>query len=145
MAEVHIIDINGEQWDVKDLSLTERVANIEEELSVKSGSDVSINMKQGYTTSSNSFSNHYSISKIHFLGIYMKNLAGTNIGTISSAAIGVLDLRPKKTTTFFLYDYLNSAVARCYLNTDGTFVIGESKGVVSGSNTLVGELIFAEP
>ena len=29
MAEVHIVDIQGEQWDIKDLPLTERVAVLE--------------------------------------------------------------------------------------------------------------------
>ena len=29
MAEVHIVDIDGEQWDIKDLPLTERVTNLE--------------------------------------------------------------------------------------------------------------------
>lgn len=30
MAEVHIVDIDGEQWDMKDLPLTQRVAAFEE-------------------------------------------------------------------------------------------------------------------
>ena len=29
MAEVHIVDIDGEQWDIKDLPLTTRVATLE--------------------------------------------------------------------------------------------------------------------
>lgn len=30
MAEVHIVDIDGEQWDIKDQPLTARVAKLEE-------------------------------------------------------------------------------------------------------------------
>lgn len=30
MAEVHIVDIDGEQWDIKDLPLTGRVTKLEE-------------------------------------------------------------------------------------------------------------------
>ncbi len=33
MAEVHIVDIDGEQWDIKDLPLTERVAALETKIS----------------------------------------------------------------------------------------------------------------
>lgn len=33
MAEVHIVDIDGEQWDIKDLPLTTRVATLEEKIS----------------------------------------------------------------------------------------------------------------
>ena len=32
MAEVHIVDIAGEQWDIKDLPLTARVAILETRL-----------------------------------------------------------------------------------------------------------------
>lgn len=31
MAEVHIVDIDGEQWDIKDLPLTQRVTTLEED------------------------------------------------------------------------------------------------------------------
>lgn len=33
MAEVHIVDIDGEQWDIKDLPLTTRVATLENKIS----------------------------------------------------------------------------------------------------------------
>ena len=33
MAEVHIVDIDGEQWNIKDLPLTARVATLEEKVS----------------------------------------------------------------------------------------------------------------
>lgn len=33
MAEVHIVDIDGEQWDIKDLPLTSRVAILEDKIS----------------------------------------------------------------------------------------------------------------
>lgn len=33
MAEVHIVDIDGEQWDIKDLPLTQRVAILEKSIS----------------------------------------------------------------------------------------------------------------
>lgn len=37
MAEVHIVDIDGEQWDMKDLPLTQRVANLEEQVQENTG------------------------------------------------------------------------------------------------------------
>ena len=36
MAEVHIVDIDGEQWDIKDRPLTQRVANLETNIDTKS-------------------------------------------------------------------------------------------------------------
>lgn len=35
MPEVHIVDIDGEQWDIKDLPLTQRVAILEEKATLK--------------------------------------------------------------------------------------------------------------
>lgn len=33
MAEVHIVDIDGEQWDIKDLPLTQKVGDIQTDVS----------------------------------------------------------------------------------------------------------------
>lgn len=144
MAEVHIIDIDGEQWDIKDLPLTERITVLEELSSTKDLPDVLLNIAPGYTTAVRSISNHYCFGKIHFMSIRISNLAGNNIGTTSTAFIGSINIYPKKDTTFILYDYINNAILRGYLRPSGEIAIGESKGVVPGNNIILGELIFAE-
>lgn len=144
MAEVHIVDIDGEQWNIKDLPLTERVAVLEELSSTKDLNDVKFNIAPGYTTSISSLSSHYSFGKIHFVNVRFDNLSGNNIGTTATAFIGTINLRPKKDTTFILYDYVNNAILRCYLTQNGELYVGESNGVVPGNNVIMGELIFAE-
>lgn len=144
MAEVHIVDIDGERWDIKDLSLTERVAVLEDAISVKMLPNVPINMASGYSTKVRSASNHYSVGKIHFISISFNGLQGNNIGTYNLAAIGQIDLRPAKQTDFFLFDYTNRVMMRCYLRIDGFIVISKSYGVKQGDNDCYGQLIFAE-
>lgn len=144
MAEVHIVDIDGEQWDIKDLPLTARVAALEEAVTVKDLPDVPINMNSGYTCSELGVFGHYKVGKIHFLNIRFNNLAGNNIGTSVTANVATIGLYPKKVTSFLLNDYRAPAILRCYLNTDGTIAVGESVGVQSGNNDCYGQLIFAE-
>lgn len=144
MADVKIIDIDNEQWNIKDQEARGKIATLEETVSVKDLQNVEIKMKPGYTASTKNAYNHYSVGKIHFMTIKFGNLSGYDIGTGSTANVASINLYPKKDTTFILYDYMNKAILRCYLHTDGTIVVGESLGVVQGNNSCFGELIFAE-
>lgn len=144
MAEVHIVDIDGERWDIKDLQLTERVAALEDAISVKKLQSVYINMASGYSTKIRSAGNHYSVGKIHFISILFNGLRGDNIGTYNAAAIGQIDLRPAEQTEFFLFDYTSNRMMRCYLRIDGFIVVAKSYGVKQGDNDCYGQLIFAE-
>ena len=144
MANAAKIDIQGVQWELKDQNARNRIAVLEEAISVKDLQDIKINMKSGYTATTKDIYAHYSVGKIHFMTLRIDNLAGSNIGTSVTANIGSINLYPKKETSFLLNDYMNRAILRCYLFTDGTIAVGESVGVVSGSNSCYGELIFAE-
>lgn len=144
MADVKIVDIDNEQWNMKDQEARNKIAILEEAVSVKDLQDAVINMKSGYTSSIKMAYNHYSVGKIHFMTLRFDNLAGINIGTSATANIATINLYPKKETTFILYDYMNKAVLRCFLYTDSTIAVGESLGVISGNNSCYGELIFAE-
>lgn len=143
MADVKIIDIDGEQWNIKDEPLTARVANLETTTSIKSLPDMELNLFPGYTASEKRFINHYSAGKVHFITIQLRDLNGNNIGTSSSAYIGSLNIHPKKETTFLLYDYKSRCILRCFISASGVIGIGESEGVASGNNGIFGELIFA--
>lgn len=145
MAEVHIVDIDGEQWDIKDSPLTARVATLEDKVSTKDEQDIVINMLPGYTASVNHIFNHYSVNKIHFMTVRISNLKGADIGTAATIYLGSTNMRPKKDTSFILCDYIHNVALRCFLNIDGKIAIGGSEGVTSGNNLLIGELIFAEP
>ena len=144
MADVKIVDIDTSQWNIKDQEARNRITALEEAVSVKDLQDIKINMKSGYTATTKNIYAHYSVGKIHFMTLRIDNLAGANIGTSATANVASINLYPKKETSFILSDYMNRAILRCYLYTDGTIVVGESVGVTSGSNSCYGELIFAE-
>ena len=144
MADVKIVDIAGEQWNIKDQDARNKIVNLETATSTKSLQDMELNLYPGYTVSWSHFINHYSAGKIHFISIQLINLSGSNIGTESTAFIGSLNIHPIKETTFLLYDYISRSILRCYITASGVVSIGESRGVTAGNNSILGELIFAE-
>ena len=144
MADVKIVDIDNEQWNMKDQEARNRTANLEKLFVTEDLPDVEINLNAGYTAMEIKGYAHYKIGKIHFITFLIRELAGDKIGTGNTANIATTNLRPKKETSFIMNDYKNKAILRCYVDTDGTLAMAESVGSVSGSNTSYGELIFAE-
>ena len=144
MEVVNTLDIDGTQWEMQDVEARNRIAELEKSLVTQSLEDINIKLNPGYTAVYADMMFHYKIGKIHFMKVELKNISGNNIGTNVTAHIGSINIFPKKETTFILYDYISNVVLRCQLNSDGTVYIGESKGVVQGSNICLGELIFAE-
>ena len=144
MADVKIVDIDNVQWNIKDQEARNKIANLETLFITEDLPDVEINLNTGYTAMDIKGYAHYKIGKIHFVTFVIKELAGPSIGTGTTAIVATTNLRPKKETSFFMNDYKNKATLRCYINSDGTLAVAESVGLVSGSNTSYGELIFAE-
>ena len=144
MADVKIVDIDGFQWAMKDQEARNKIAELEKNASAQDIDTVDIDVKQGYTAQLVRMEHHYKVGKIHFINIRLQNIEGANIGTSKTANIALLNIRPKKYTSFLLYDYINKAVLRCYIDVDSSLCIGESVGVAQGNNNCFGELIFAE-
>ena len=144
MADVKIVDIDGSQWNMKDQEARNRIAIIEESLIPQSLNDVDIELNVDFTATTANLSFHYKVGKIHFARVELRNISGGQIGTTQTTRIGIINIHPKKETSFILNDYENNAVVRCHLGPDGTISLGESVGVVQGKNTCLGEIIFAE-
>ena len=82
------------------------------------------------------------------VGVEFTNLAGTNIGTRSTAVVGTCNIRPKNgvgtygvTTTAIDYTKTSTQI-RLGLMTDGRFCFFESVGVTSGSNAIMACLVI---
>lgn len=144
MADVKIVDIDGEQWNIKDQESRKKIATIEENIATQDLPDVQITMKDGYTCKSIQITNHYKAGKIHFAVIRIEDLSGDGVGGTRTINIASTDLIPKKFTTYIARDYRALATARVSLEIDGSISIGESNGISNGNNVLIGEIIFAE-
>lgn len=144
MANAAKIDIQGVQWELKDQNARDRITALEESLIPQSLEDVNIEMNVGFTATDAKMLFHYKVGKIHFARIELRNISGGQIGTSETTRFGIINIHPKKGTSFLLNDYENKAILRCQLDTDGSISIGESVGVVQGKNVCLGEIIFAE-
>ena len=145
MAEVKTIDIDGIQWEMKDQTARNKITNLEENNTTKDLLDITVNLEKGFEAESITITHHYSYGKIHFAIINIVNIKGPNIGTSQTSYIATLNVRPKKSTTFLMYDYKNNAIARGYIFADRKIALAESIGVAQGNNIIYGEIIFAEP
>lgn len=144
MADASIIDIGGVQWNIKDKESRDRITVIEDMLTTKDLPNPTITRTPGTDWTAFNIQNHYSFGKIHFIYIRLQNVRNGNIGTQSSVNVCKFDIMPIRDTSFMMFDYINGRNMRCYFETNGQFVIGESNGVTSGNNVCFGELIFAE-
>ena len=144
MEVVNTLDIDGTQWELRDVEARNRIAELEQNVVAQDLGDLEINLNPGYTATRHSLVHHYKIGKIHFANIELENISGESIGTWGTANIGSVNLVPKKETSFLLFDYRYAKILRCYIGRDGSIRIGESNDVVQGDNVCYGELIFAE-
>ena len=145
MADVKIIDIDSEQWNIKDQDARDRIAVLEDSLSTKSLPDAQITMKDGYTCESIRINDCYKVGKINFAVMRIKDLSGGGVGETKTIQVASTNLIPMKKTVFIARDYITPATIRCSLDPDGSISIGESNGIKNGNNVIFGEIIFAEP
>lgn len=116
MADVKIIDIDGEQWNIKDLSLTERVAKLENIGTVISDNmDFNCNISNQYN-----FGGYVTIPKGTWLAMFhMRFNQGTSIKHL-------LMLDPNELTSpissYIQIDGANCGYGQinCALQSDGT-------------------------
>jgi len=144
MADVKIVDIDNVQWNIKDQEARNKIVTIENNQIPITLEDTPITLKSGYTASSATFFRHHKVGKIHFAMVSIIDIKGDKIGTSESAVCGTIPFKAFVATSFVLFDYRNAKIARCSIDEEGVFVIGESNDVVQGSNYLYGEAIWVE-
>lgn len=145
MADVKIVDIDGEQWNIKDQDAREKVAIIEKNISTQGLPDGQVTLENGYTCKSIKILSHYKAGNIHFAMIRIHDLSGEGIGSTNQIKIASTNLKPKSGTSFILRDYRAPATARGVITANGDLCLEESNGIKNGYNVMLGEIIFAEP
>ena len=145
MADVKMVDIDGEQWNIKDQDARNSIIALKDSISTKVLPDAQITMKNGYTCSLIQITDCYKVGKIIFAFLYIDNLSGNNVGGTATIRVASTNLIPIKRTAFIARDFRAPATAKCYLEPNGDLSLGESNGIKDGNNSIFGEIIFAEP
>lgn len=138
MAEVYIVDIDGEQWDIKDMPLTRRVAILEQLLTVETKENKEITLESGFSASEKRIANIVQFGNIVQCNFLITNLAGNGVGTNTTTKFGNCSLKVRSTYAFILRDYISGNTARLSIASNGDIYLSESVGITSGSNALRG-------
>ena len=142
MAEVHIVDIDGEQWDIKDMPLTRRVAILEQLLTVETKGNEEITLLPGFSASEKIIQNIVQFGNIVQCNFVITNLAGNGIGADASIRFGNCNLKVKSTYSFVLRDYISGNTAWLSIASNGGIFISRSTNITSGNNALRGGITF---
>lgn len=140
MAEVHIVDIDGEQWDIKDLPLTTKVALLEQLLTTETKETETIELNTGVTAYLHRIENIVQFGKILQCNIVITNITGSGIGTTSGIKIGNCSIKPVDLHTCILRDYISGNTIRFTITKSGSIYFSESNGITSGSNAIRGSV-----
>ena len=138
MAEVHIVDIDGEQWNIKDSPLTTRVALLEQLLTTETKETETIELSTGVTARLSRIENIVQFGKILQCNFVITNIAATGIGTTTGTKIGNCSIKPVDLHTCILRDYISGNTIRLTITKNGDIYFSESNGINSGSNAIRG-------
>ena len=144
MADVKIVDIDNVQWNMKDQEARNRIAALEESLTVKDVNEIAITLKEGYTATEANIASISKYGKLNIGVLSITNLIGYNIGTTITTPIGNINRNIGNYVSAVLIDYISQKPVRLSIRKDGTVVISESGGVTQGSNAIRGQLIWLD-
>lgn len=145
MADVKIVDIDSTQWNMKDQEARNRIATLEESLTVKDVNEIAITLKEGYTATEAYIASISKYGKLNIGGLSITNLTGKNIGTTITTPIGHINRNIGCYISVVLIEYISQKPVRIAIQKDGMITVQESGGVTQGSNAIRGQVIWLDP
>lgn len=136
MADVKIVDIDSEQWNMKDQNARDRLDVLEEKQNAANGEQISVSLASGVSASGIQFINHVKLGKLHYALLDISNLNASFVGTTTSGNIGQTSIRPFTTFYAFSTDYKTGTSIRIGINPNGQLTHGESYGMNKGNNQI---------
>ena len=144
MEKVLMIDIQGEQWAIKDQEATININAIKDQLTPKKLNGISIETNEGYSAASAFITNIVQFGRIHIGNIFINNISGNNIGTTNEAKFGIVPLKPFDIVHSICIDYETGKVVRIGIQENGDISLLESLGVPNGNNKIRGQIVWIE-
>ena len=136
MADVKIVDIDSEQWNMKDQNARDRLTILEEKQNATNGENINVSLASGVYASNIQFTNHVKLGKLHYALLDISNLNASFVGTTTSGNIGTTNIRPFTTFYAISVDYKTGVPIRIGINQDGKLTHGESYGMNKGNNQI---------
>lgn len=144
MEKVSVIDIQGEQWAIKDQAATDNINVLKEQLTPKRLGSIDIEFNIDYSAEYARIENVTQYGKIFCGNIAINNVRGKNIGTTETAMVAKVPFNPLDNINIICLDYRSGHTTRLGIEENGNFNILESQGVTSGDNLIRGQAIWVE-
>ena len=144
MADVKIVDIDNVQWNMKDQEARNKVAALEESLSIKDVNEIAITLKEGYKATEAAILSISKYGKLNIGVLAITNLTGNNIGTTITTPIGSINRNIRNNVSAVFIEYISQKPVRISIQKDGTVIMSESGGITQDSNAIRGQLIWLD-
>lgn len=145
MADVKIVDIDNEQWNIKDQEARNRIAEIEQLLKTETVGEILINLNSGNSANEARITSIQKYGKIYIGLIIIENLNANNIGTLSRVNVGKVNINVLNDTYSLGFDYHSGKTVRIRVDPEKNFYIEESNGISNGNNGIRAQITWIEP
>ena len=144
MADVKIIDIDNEQWNMKDQEARNKIVEIEQLLKTETVDDIPINLNSGNSANEARITSIQKYGKIYIGSIIIENLIANNIGTLNRVNVGTVNINVLNNAYSVGFDYHSGKNVRIRIAPEKTLSIEESAGVSNGINGIRAQITWIE-
>lgn len=136
MEVANTLDIDGNQWEIRDTKARDDIATIKQSMTVERMQNIKITLNNGYSAVLASIVDIQKYGKLYMGLLYIDNLSGENIGTNNTAEIGTVNINLKVTAYAVGIEYIKTVPTRFLISPDGHIAVLESAGMTSGNNRI---------
>lgn len=142
MEKVSVIDIQGEQWAIKDQEATENINTIKEQLTPKKINTIPLEINPGFSATAAVIEDVTQCGKLYSGKITINNARGNNIGTISKALFATTPFKVFRDVSAICVEGISGNILRIAIDSNGDFIILESTGIENGNNLIRGQVTW---
>lgn len=144
MEVVDTLDIDGNQWEIRDTKARNDIATIKQLFTVETIQTIDLTLNAGYSATMKEIRQIQKYGKLYIGLLIMDNLSGENIGTNDTADISKINMSLNQTVYAMGIDYLSSKPVRASISRQGIISLQETAGVTDGNNRLRIPIIWIE-
>ena len=136
MEVVDILDIDGNQWEIRDAKARNDIETIKQSMTVEEVPIIEITLNDGYSATKKQIRNVQKYGKLYMGLLFIDNLSGKNIGTNEIANFGKVNISLNMGVYAVGIEYFSSKPVRSSITRTGVLALQESAGVTDGDNRI---------
>ena len=136
MEVVDILDIDGNQWEIRDAKARNDIETIKQSMTVEKMQNIKITLNNGYSADTADIRNVQKYGKLYMGLFFIDNLSGKNIGTNEIANFGKANISLNIGVYAVGIEYFSSKPVRSSITRTGVLALQESAGITNGNNRI---------